>query len=111
VGVCRRYFLCKLSPLSFDVKRCEVELDDAAWLPVNDVLRDGIAFVRYGLRLALGHTIVDTAAEYEQLIDTRSSATGAVTDKDTIQTHMRSHVEPSRTFKLFFSSTARPPSP
>ncbi|XP_071951449.1 nucleoside diphosphate-linked moiety X motif 6-like [Antedon mediterranea] len=64
------YFVCRLKPLTFDIKPCESELVDAQWLKVDDLLASNdhtllskrmAVLVQHGLRN--GFSDVDIAME------------------------------------------------
>eukprot|EP00794_Sanderia_malayensis_P014714 gene14714-biopygen11806 len=55
------YFICRLQPLTFDIKICETEIAKCAWLPLDYLLQseDSTPFTRRVAALALsGDTVI-----------------------------------------------------
>ena len=112
--LCRRYFLCRLKPLSKAITRCDVEVAEAAWRPVQDVLASSSPmFIKAGVRMVTNQPIFADLAEYADTVVPTSGLSGQeevarLGNKHIAVGAMSSFLDKRRRYKLFYPAAALP---
>jgi hypothetical protein len=108
-----RYFLCLCKPLSEDITTCAVEVEDAAWLPCDDIIASSPLFIKCGLRLALQQPMFESQGEYESVVAHERGLTAVeevarLGNRHISAGKMHSFLDRKRSYTLFYPAAALP---